>query len=126
MSKTVLVVDNSRVARLTLHAVISDIRPQWTVVEAGAAEEALAAADGRHFDVLLIDVGLPGMNGLDLAAESRLRCPSAVMAMVTANVQKPVRERAAALGAAFIEKPLRGESFVRLFDEMERHEGEAP
>ena len=126
MSKTVLMVDNSRVARLTLHAVISDIRPQWTLVEAGDAEEALAAAEGRHFDVLLIDVGLPGMNGLELAAALRLKYPSAVLAMVTANVQKPVRERAAALGAAFIEKPLNGHSFVRLFDEIERHDGETP
>ena len=124
MSKSLLLIDNSRVARLTLRAVISDIRPQWTLTEAGDAEEALAIVEGRQFDVLLIDVGLPGMNGLDLAAELRLRYPAAVMAMVTANVQKPVRERAAALGAAFIEKPLNGHSFVRLFEEIEGHHGE--
>lgn len=123
MNMTVLMVDNSSIARMTLHAVISDLRPEWTIVEADDAEEALALAEGRTFDILLIDVGLPGMNGLDLAALLRKRYPSAVMAMVTANIQKPVRDKAAALGAAFIEKPLTGESFVRLFGEVEKRDG---
>ena len=119
MSKTVLLVDDNRVARMMLRLVITELRPEWTVSEAASAEEALEIAKDKAFDVLLVDVGLPGMSGLDLAAKLHDIYPAAHIAMVTANIQKPVRDKAAALGAAFIEKPLKPEALLNFFTSLE-------
>ena len=119
MSKTVLLVDDNRVARMMLRLVIAELRPDWVISEAASAEEALDIARGSTFDVLLIDVGLPGMSGLDLAVRLRETFPGAGIAMVTANIQKPVRDRAAAIGAAFIEKPLKPDALLAFFASLE-------
>lgn len=123
MSKSVLLVDDNRVARMMLRLVIAELRPDWTIAEAQSGEEALAWAKGKAVDVLLIDMGLPGMNGLEVAARFRASHPDAALAMVTANIQKPVREKAAALGAAFIEKPLRPETLLAFFGSLEDPRG---
>ncbi|MEO5338308.1 MAG: response regulator [Magnetospirillum sp. WYHS-4] len=123
MSKSVLLVDDNRVARLMLRMVIAELRPDWTIAEAQNGEDALAMAARDRFDVLLVDVGLPGMSGLEVAARLKEHFPDSALAMVTANIQKPVRDRAAALGAAFIEKPLRPETLLEFFTRSEASHG---
>lgn len=52
-------------------------RAGYSVFEAYSGEEALrvAAVDGRHIDVLLTDVMMPGMNGHELAGKMRAMRP---------------------------------------------------
>lgn len=93
-------------------SVIAEIRPDWRLVEVGDADQALEESRKQTFDIVLIDVGLPGKSGLELAKELRRDFPDIAMAVITANIQKPVRERAEALGAWFIEKPLTAEDLL--------------
>lgn len=123
MGKSVLLVDDNRVARMMLRLVIAELRPDWKIAEAQSGEDALALAARESFDVLLIDVGLPGMSGLDVAARMKERFPEAAIAMVTANIQRPVRDRAASLGAAFIEKPLKPEALLEFLTKAEAGHG---
>jgi signal transduction histidine kinase/DNA-binding response OmpR family regulator len=46
------------------------------VLAAGNARDALAILDGGNVDLLITDIGLPGMSGGELAAEARQRAPS--------------------------------------------------
>jgi len=46
-----------------------------SVVPAEHASEALAALDGDRIDILMTDIGLPGVSGLELAAQARQRHP---------------------------------------------------
>ena len=117
--ETVLVIDDSRMARMILRSVIEELRPEWTVVEAANADDALAEAEARPPDTITLDIGLPGMSGLELAAKLRQLYPSAAMAVITSNIQKPVRERALALGAAFIHKPLEAGELVAFLSQTE-------
>ncbi|MFC3609711.1 response regulator [Stutzerimonas tarimensis] len=48
---------------------------EYQTVGVASAEQALALLEQRSFDLLLTDVGLPGMSGLDLLAEVRQRWP---------------------------------------------------
>ena len=64
---------------------------------------------------LVIDYQLPGMNGLDLLAELRRRQVAAPAILITTHPSAAVRERAAATGAALVEKPLLGDA---LFQEI--------
>ncbi len=106
MGITVLVVDDSKLARIVAGKTIAALQPGWAKVEAGNAVEALAALDRGPVDVVLIDFNMPGRDGLALAAELRERRPTLPIAIVTANVQDEIIARARALNAAFVPKPV--------------------
>lgn len=107
MSYRVLVVDDSRLARMALAKVLTSLRPDWTRVEAVSADEALAVSDGAPFDIALIDFNMPGRDGLALAAELREKRPGMPLAVITANIQHEIVARAGELGACFLSKPVK-------------------
>ncbi|RYC29986.1 response regulator [Lichenibacterium minor] len=106
MGITVLIVDDSKLARIVAGKTIAALQPGWAKVEAGNADEALAALDRGGIDVALLDFNMPGRDGLALAAELRDRRPAMPIAIVTANVQDEIIARARALDAAFVPKPV--------------------
>ena len=111
-SKRILVVDDSRVSRMMIKAMILERRPGWRVIEAAQGEEALASVAETPPDVVTIDYNMPGMNGLELAGKLKALGIAAPMALFTANVQEPVRRKAEALGCRFITKPITADSIA--------------
>jgi CheY-like chemotaxis protein len=106
MPVTVLLVDDSKLARIVAGRALAAVRPDWSKREAANAEEALAAAAEGGVDVALVDFNMPGRDGLELAAELRTLYPDMPIAVVTANLQDEVVERARSVNAAFVPKPL--------------------
>jgi CheY-like chemotaxis protein len=86
--------------------VFNTVRPDWIRVEASGAEEALSLAKASHFDVAFLDFNMPERDGLHLAADLKAIDPGMVLAVISANHQKEVVERAEAIGATFLPKPL--------------------
>lgn len=105
MGKRILIVDDSRVSRMIVRRLITAAMPDSEMVEAGNGTEALAAFEGNRFDCALIDYNMPGDDGITVAEILLQRQPDLRIALLTANVQIPVRERAAELGIDFIGKP---------------------
>ncbi|MFC0135625.1 response regulator [Massilia eurypsychrophila] len=106
-SKTVLVVDDSRVSRLMARQFILTKQPGWLVEEAATGEEALVKVQSMTAPTLiLVDVNMPGMGGLAAAGHLRAMCPQAHISLVTANVQNTTRNRATEMGIGFMEKPI--------------------
>jgi CheY-like chemotaxis protein len=90
-----------------LQSGLSAAAPGTRVVNVPSAEEALLVANSRRFDVLIIDVLLPGMSGLALLERLKIRQPEARTILVTGTVDNEVRKRVANAGAdAFFFKPL--------------------
>jgi CheY-like chemotaxis protein len=106
MTITVLVVDDSKLARIVAGKTISALQPDWTKVEAGNADEALRRLAEGPVDVALLDFNMPGRDGLELAAELRAQRPDMPIAVITANVQDEIIARARAVKAAFVPKPV--------------------
>lgn len=106
LTKTVLVVDDSRVSRLMARQFILSAQPSWIIEEAATGEEAIAKAQAISPQLILIDVNMPGMGGVAAAEQLRSLCPHATISLVTANVQNATRNRAAELGVGFMEKPI--------------------
>ena len=106
MAYKVLVVDDSKLARMAVAKLLNSLRPDWTRVEAGSASEAVALAQQSSFDLALLDFNMPERDGLHLAADLKALKPDLPLAVVSANHQKEVVERAAAIGAEFLGKPL--------------------
>jgi CheY-like chemotaxis protein len=106
MTITVLIVDDSKLARIVTGKNISALQPEWQRAEASNADEALAAVAAGKIDVALLDYNMPGKNGLELAAELRARHPLMPIAVITANVQDEIISRARTVNASFIAKPI--------------------
>jgi DNA-binding NtrC family response regulator len=73
------------------------------VKQASTAEEALKILDEQPVEILLTDVGLPGVSGLQLARDVFAR--QLDLRMVLATGDSAVKSEAARLGAIFIAKP---------------------
>jgi len=102
----VLIVDDSKLARMSIAKALTSLQPDWTRVEATNADEALALAKQSPFDIALLDFNMPGRDGLGLAADLREMSPDMPIALVSANVQQEIMHKAAAVGADFLAKPL--------------------
>jgi CheY-like chemotaxis protein len=106
MPVTVLVVDDSKLARIVATKALAELQPAWTRVEAGSAAQALEIMSTTEVDVALIDFNMTEKDGLELAAELRETHPDLPIAIITANIQDEVVARARALDAAFVAKPV--------------------
>ena len=106
MATSILIVDDSKLARIVVGKAVSAIRPDWERLEAGSAAEALELLDRRDVDVVILDYNMPGQNGLELAEELRRRRPDMPIAVATANVQDEIIARTRAANAAFVPKPI--------------------
>ena len=106
MPYKVLIVDDSKLARMSVAKALKALRPDWERIEATNADEALALVKQSPVDVALLDFNMPGRDGLDLASELHARHPSMPIAVISANMQHEIITRAAAVGAEFLAKPL--------------------
>ena len=80
--KKALVVDDEPALRLMVGAVLRD--EGWEVVEAGSAEAALDMLPQAAPDVILLDMRMPGMDGLEALGALRAKLPGAPVVMLTA------------------------------------------
>jgi PAS domain S-box-containing protein len=103
---TVLLVEDDELIRLTTTEMLSDIGCK--VREAITAREALTILDEGQVDILLTDVGLPGVSGLQLANDVRARWPDLFIVLATGD--SGIKSEAARLNALFIVKPYTPES----------------
>lgn len=103
---TILIVDDSKLARIVVGKAVAALQPDWERLEAGSADEALSLLEGRSVDVVILDYNMPGRSGLDLAEELRKRFGAMPIALATANVQDEVIARARASNVAFVPKPI--------------------
>ena len=106
MAVTVLIVDDSKLARIVAGKAVNALQPEWERVEAANADQAMAVMAERHIDVALLDFNMPGRDGIELAGEMRALRPAMPIAVITANVQDEVIARARAVQATFVIKPL--------------------
>jgi DNA-binding NarL/FixJ family response regulator len=102
----VLIVDDSKLARMAVAKALNALHPEWTRLEAANAQEALARVKEDSPDIVLLDFNMPGKDGVALAAELHQLNPRIHVAVISANQQTEVITRAQAAGAAFLAKPL--------------------
>lgn len=110
MPVTVLIVDDSKLARIVAGKALAELQPEWQKVEAGSAAEAHEIVAAREVDVALIDFNMTEKDGLELAGELRDLRPDMPLAIITANIQDEIVARAREIGAAFVAKPVTTDS----------------
>lgn len=109
MSVNVLVVDDSKLARINAGKALKALQPEWNKLEASSAAEAIGVIANDRVDVALIDFNMAERDGLSLAAELRELHPTLPIAIITANIQDEIIARAREINASFVAKPLTAE-----------------
>lgn len=105
MRPTILVVDDEAVQRSVLTELLRF--EGYDVDEATSGEQALEMCERREYALLLIDVTMPGMSGLELLREIRRRSSDAQAIMVSGLESVEDARRAMELGAcSYISKPV--------------------
>ncbi len=100
----VLVVDDDPAVRATIVAMVKRLKHHPTAVASGA--EALSVYPAAHFDLVLVDQAMAGMDGLTVRAEIRKINPNQKVVLITGDAH--VAELAAAHGLGpegFVRKP---------------------
>ena len=112
--KSILIVDDSRVSRMMIRALMQARHPDWPLAEAGSGEDALREVRECHFDLITIDYNMPGMTGTELVEKLQAMGSKARLVVLTANVQEPLRRRVEALGARFVKKPINEQAIAEI------------
>src|SRR5713101_5918092 len=111
MSESILIVDDERGIRETLSAVLRDEGFVADTVASG--EECLKAVERRAYGCVLLDVWLPGIDGLETLRQLRQSNCDAAVVIISGHGNIETAVRATKLGAFdFIEKPLSIEKTV--------------
>ena len=98
--KRCLIIDDHVIVRRGAHQLLAEV---WPAAEFG---EAAGVAAGRElllradWELVLLDINLPGGNGFELLAEARQRCPGAAVLVFSAYPEEEFATRAFKLGAA--------------------------
>jgi two-component system, LytTR family, response regulator AlgR len=89
---SVMVVDDELLARARLKTLLADCQdpPCILAAEAADAMEAMAKLSGLNADVVLLDIRMPGADGLQLARELRSIRPELAIIFVTAHAEHAV------------------------------------
>jgi DNA-binding NarL/FixJ family response regulator len=106
MIQKVLIVDDSKLARMAVTRVLSALYPDWLSLEAPNADEAVLRVKESAPDIVLLDFNMPGRDGIVLATELARLDPKLNIAVISANHQEEVISRTRAAGATFLGKPL--------------------
>jgi len=110
----ILIVDDHEVVRLGLRTLLSR-NPEFVVVdEAGSVEEALEKTRQHRPDVVLMDIRLPGQNGVEGCRRIRSAFPTTHVIMLTSYAEDELLFEAISAGASgYVLKQVGGDDLVR-------------
>jgi len=109
----VLVVDDQRDIRRVLRAGLETLETDLQVIDVPSGEEALLVLSNQPVDVLVTDVRLPGISGLELKDRARQRNPNVDLILITGLSDPGIRQDIEAAGvAAFFYKPVEMAEFL--------------
>lgn len=106
VTKSLLVVDDSRISRMLIKSLVLAQCPQWTITEASSGDEALVLARAQTFDCCTMDINMPGLPGPEAAEQLLQMQPTVRMVLFSANIQEAQQVRAAQIGIPFVAKPV--------------------
>jgi CheY-like chemotaxis protein len=105
LHKKVLVVDDDPVVGRSFDRVLSE--RGYAVITAANGQEALDRMAREDYDMVFTDIRMPGMDGIDVAAEIKARQPWMPVVIVTGYGTADAQARAKQVGVtAFLHKPL--------------------
>ncbi|AKU94039.1 Chemotaxis regulator - transmits chemoreceptor signals to flagelllar motor components CheY [Labilithrix luteola] len=119
MTKLALVVDDSMVIRKMVTATLKQLG--FETVEAGNGKDALSVAQGKTLALVITDLNMPVMNGLEFIRELRADASHKFTPIVflTTENENQIREDARAAGAtAWVVKPFHPDKIISVIQRV--------
>jgi DNA-binding NarL/FixJ family response regulator len=119
----IILVDDHEVVRLGLKALLEH-HPQFEVVgEAGTAKDAIEQVARSLPDVVLMDIRLPGVSGIEACEEITNRFPNTRVIILTSYAEDDMLFSAIRAGASgYVLKQIGGEDLIRALEAIGRGE----
>jgi len=109
MAIRLLLVDDDAGFRSTVRQLLEQRVEAQVLGEAGSGEEAIRLTDDLRPDVVLMDLAMPRMNGLEATRQLKTRWPDLAVVILTVHDEDVYRRTALAAGAtAFLQKKMLG------------------
>jgi len=110
----VLLVDDHEIARKGIRSVLTADASLVIVSEASDGEEAVQKSDELHPDVILLDITLPGINGIDAARQIRGVSPNSRIIFLSQHDSIQIAKDALSVGAqGYVVKSDAGRDLLR-------------
>src|SRR5579859_5632621 len=121
-SLRILIADDHEIVRRGLKAVLSS-RPDWVVcAEAGTGREAVALAVQHRPDIVIMDIAMPGLNGLEATRQIRKMVPKAKTMILSLHyTDQLVREVVDSGAQAYLLKSDASHDLVAAVDAISRN-----
>jgi CheY-like chemotaxis protein len=87
-----------------------------TVETAGSGEEAMARIVNGQYDLITLDIRMPGASGLEILSMVRNMCPHAIIALISGHFPEEIPEETAHCADVMLEKPVKLEVLSELID----------
>lgn len=120
-TKTVLVVDDSRLSRMLIIKFIRQLHPEWATLEAETGQQAIDKSKVFCPDYITMDYNMNGMNGAEAAKQILAFAPRACIVLFTANVQLSTQQEAENIGMYFVGKPVTEQTTKQALDYFANH-----
>ena len=96
----VLVADDHSIMRDGLKRILAATPDLHVAGEAASGDEALAAVKANDYDVVMLDMSMPGLSGIDLIKRLKLEKPKLKILVLSMHVESQYSARALKAGAA--------------------------
>ena len=96
----ILICDDHKIVRDGLRQILYQLQGVTTIGEAGDGNEALMLLKNEVFDIILLDISLPGKSGLEVLQSVKEKWPSTNVLMLSMYPQEQYAIRALNLGAS--------------------------
>lgn len=124
-SEVILIIDDELNLRSSLSYILQ--RVGYQVITAGNAQEALQHLVSQRFDLVFLDLKMPGMDGMELLPEIRLIDPHLPVIILTANNSLETAIQTMRKGArGYLMKPFDPEQILARADEVIQEEKPLP
>jgi DNA-binding NarL/FixJ family response regulator len=118
---SVLVADDHGVVREGVRRVLENERDIRVCGEAADGEEVLAQIERHRPDVVVLDISMPGLSGLEALERVRARHPETKIVLLSFRADAPLIQTAVSLGAdGYLLKSARGEEILSAIREVVR------
>ena len=104
--KRLLIVDDEEALTFSLYQIFINVQMECEVLTASNGDEAFAKIEEGEFDLVITDIAMPGINGLDLLSMIKGKHPRTKVIVITAYGSDENKDQAYQRGAEkYIEKP---------------------
>ncbi|MDD2542024.1 MAG: response regulator [Desulfuromonadaceae bacterium] len=111
MGKSILICDDEPLIRMSLKSMLADLGFD-EILECGDGTKAVELALGCFPDMAILDVSMPGLDGITAAIEIRKKLKIPIMLLTSACDSATVKRASASGIAAFLTKPLRQQDLL--------------